>query len=525
LVGFDAKRYALAVSIVLLLGLLAWCGYVVIRRRWRLPAIAVLGIGLWLFVMLAVMPLTSAGFFALDLLDGKHAAIGGYLAVSLSFAALLALFRSPDQAPPTTTSVGLSRRGTLSLIGASVVAYVGTFLAASLLPKQFNVSTVVLTDPQEPVPSGGLEPPNPHPNLVATPAAAARGSNSNPAEAVEPAAPPTGGLPQPSGARTLVRDKDGAVVPSGRAPGQLASSITSNEDFYVVTKNAGGDPIIKPEDWRLLVDGEVEHPFQIDYATLRRLPSVEVTKTLECISNFVGNPELAPFGAELIGNARWRGVPVRDILNLVGGPKDGATWVAVVGTDEYTTALPLQIVMDPNTLLVYEMNGDVLPREHGYPARMLVPDRYGMKNAKWVVGIRPMRREFTDWYAQRNWTREGIVRTMSRLDTPPRGAVVQANRITVAGIAYAGTRGIARVEVSADDGETWEVPQLLEQPEAGADQWVRWSIQVSVPAIDTTTLVARATDGTGELQTEVFALPEPNGGTGWPHLEMKLAQG
>ena len=141
-------------------------------------------------------------------------------------------------------------------------------------------------------------------------------------------------LPEPSALRALSREQDGAVLPSGRPRGQLSEAITSDDDFYVVTKNAAGNPIIHPAAWRILVDGEVERPCQLDYATLRRLPASEVTNTLECISNFVGKPELAPFGAELISTARWKGVPVRDILGLVGGLKPETTWVALIGADE-----------------------------------------------------------------------------------------------------------------------------------------------------------------------------------------------
>jgi DMSO/TMAO reductase YedYZ molybdopterin-dependent catalytic subunit len=319
----------------------------------------------------------------------------------------------------------------------------------------------------------------------------------------------------------LSRDQDGAVLPSGRTPGRLAPEITPIEDFYVVTKNAAGDPVMHPDDWRLLVDGEVARPFQLDYRTLRRLPPVEVTKTLECISNMVGKPELAPFGAELISTAVWKGARTRDILGLVGGPKASANWVAVTAADEYTSALPLEAIMDPATLLVYEMNGQVLPREHGYPARLLVPGRYGMKNPKWVIGLRPMRRELLDWYGQRNWSKTGLVRTMCRIDEPAPGAALDVGTHRIAGLAYAGSRGIQQVEVSADGGQTWRPAELIGRVVPGQDRWARWQGQFTLEPGQAITLVARATDGTGEVQTEDFSLPQPDGGTGWPSLEVQ----
>src|SRR5207248_2473528 len=176
------------------------------------------------------------------------------------------------------------------------------------------------------------------------------------------------------------------------------------------------------------------------------LPTVETTKTLECISNFVAKCELAPFGCDLISTARWRGVRLSDLLELAGGLKPGVVSLAVIAADEFSTALPIEVALAPDTLLVYEMNGQVLPREHGYPARLLVPGRYGMKNAKWVIGLRPMQRDFADWYAQRNWTRQAIVKTMTRIDLPTADAELPPGDYNIGGIAYAGARGIQQVE-------------------------------------------------------------------------------
>ncbi|MGI9145762.1 MAG: molybdopterin-dependent oxidoreductase [Chloroflexota bacterium] len=522
--GFDAKRYALGLAVAVMLVLLAWLGYAVVRREWPYWSIAALGAGLWLGVMLVVMPVTAAGFFATDLIDGKRSTILGYLAVCLTYAASLALARylsQPgaivDAEPPDFSA----RRWAVGLVGGAASAYALTYLSARLLPPRMSVETLILSDPQEPVPSGGIDPPNPHPNAVASQAPFEADATPPPRAALDVAP-----LPEPSSSRQLSRDTDGAVLPSGRKPGQLAETTTPTNDFYIVTKNAAGDPVVHPDGWRLLIDGEVDKPFQLDYATLRKLPAIEATKTLECISNFVGKPQLAPFGAELISTAAWKGARVQDILALAGGPKPEAAWVAVLGADEYTSALPLQAVLDPETLLAYQMNGEVLLREHGYPARLLVPDRYGMKNPKWVLGLRLMRREFSDWYGQRHWSREGLVRTMIRIDAPAPGAVVAAGEQQIAGVAYAGRRGIRRVECSADGGKLWSDAELESAPAAGTlspDSWVRWRARFTIASGATATLVARATDGSGTLQVEPFSLPEPDGGTGWPSIEVTAA--
>jgi DMSO/TMAO reductase YedYZ molybdopterin-dependent catalytic subunit len=532
--GLEAKRYALYAAVLVMLVVLAAIGYAVLRSGWRMQAIAALGIGFWFFVMLVVMPLTSAGVFATDLEDGTAISIAGYLAIGLSYAAVLAAARTWITARPdhleflmdyfdghgraarrqaSRSEQAMDRRLALGLIGSAGVVYVATYAIGLLLPRRSVAPSVMILDPQEPVPSGGIDLPNPHPQVVAPAVDAPAVPTPVPAPQTAP------GLPEPAAERQLERDKDGAVVRSGRQPGQLAGSITSNADFYVVTKNAAGDPVLHPQDWRLLVDGEVGRNFQLDYETLRRLPSVELTRTLECISNFVGKPELAPFGAELISTAKWKGVRVSDILQLTGGPKPGAEWLAVLSADEYTSALPLDVALDPGTLLVYEMNGELLPREHGYPARLLVSGRYGMKNPKWVIGLRPMRREFVDWYAQRNWSKTGIVRTMSRIDAPAPGATLPSGTQTIAGIAYGGSNPMQRVEYSADGGQSWQNARFVDgAPEP--DRWVRWQGDFTLPAGATLKLVARATDATGTVQQEPFTLPEPNGGTGWPSVEV-----
>jgi DMSO/TMAO reductase YedYZ molybdopterin-dependent catalytic subunit len=525
--GFDAKRYGLDAAIVLVIAALAWLGYEALWRRSSLTALLAIGVAVWLVIMVFVMPLTSAGLFASNLVEGAGAAVFGYLAISLSYAAVLmlaSLLMRFDEVPESADDLGetwrgvplIERRMLLVAVGGSVAAYVATYASGLLSPADNRAPSILLVDPQEPVPSGGLDEPNPHPQAVSSPVA-------QPNAAAPTAAPTsvssTPSLPAPVAARQLQRDKDGAVLPSGRVPGQLASAVTSNQDFYIVTKNAGGDPMLRPDAWRLLVDGEVERTFQLDYPTLRRLPSVQVTKTLECISNFVGKPELAPFGAELISTAQWKGVAVRDVLGLTGGPKPSASWLAVLSADEYTSAIPIEVAMDPATLLVYEMNGEVLPYEHGYPARLLVPGHYGMKSAKWVIGLRPMSREFLDWYGQRNWSKDASVRTMTRIDSPAPGDLPSSGSNTMSGVSYAGTRSIKRVEISSDGGQTWRDAEFVE-PASGQDAWVRWRGPFRVTAGSPLTLVARATDGTAAVQDEAFTLPEPDGGTGWPHVQL-----
>jgi DMSO/TMAO reductase YedYZ molybdopterin-dependent catalytic subunit len=524
--GFDAKRYALWFAIFLTLVVLAGLGMLALRGWWSNRAILALGVGLWFFTMVIVMPLTDAGLFAVALIDGTKAAVLGYLAIALTYVAVLIVVRNalfdaarPLSLAPRTFARGgegdgvlqnaISRRSAVTFLGAAFAGYALTFLAVFFGPRQ-RFTTVRVLDPQEPVPSGGLGAPNPHPNLLGTP-------EIEP----EPAPRTDGSSFDPAPPRQLARDKNGALLPSGRRPGELAELVTPTESFYIVTKNPIADPIQRADGWRLIIDGDVERSVQVDYRSLRNLPGVEIAKTLECISNFVTLCDMVPFGCDLISNARWKGVRMSDVLGLAGGVKPGVVSVATISADEYTTALPLEAALDPNTLLVYEMNGQVLPLEHGYPVRVLVPGRYGMKNAKWLVNLRALRREFIDWYGQRMWSKDGIVKTMARIDTPAPHTTLMPGEHRIAGVAYAGDRGIARVEFSADGGRMWQNASMAE-PSLGRDAWVRWTGSFVVFAGGDVTLMARATDGSGDIQQEAFSLPQPDGGAGWHTCEITI---
>ena len=325
-------------------------------------------------------------------------------------------------------------------------------------------------------------------------------------------------LPTPPPAPSLARDADGALAGAQRAPGMLAPFITANDAFYAVTKNASGDPSLDADRWRLVVDGEVAQPVQLDYRLLRQLPAVDVTKTLECISNMTARCDLATFGCELISNATWKGARLSDIVALAGGLNPDVVGFAIIAQDEFSAGLPVDVAMDPNTVVVYEMNGQVLPRIHGYPARLLVPGRYGMKSPKWLAAIRPMSQEYLGWYEQRNWNKDGIVRTMARIDSPVSSDMSPGTQ-TLAGIAYAGDRGIRAVEMTLDGGQSWQSMGLLDG--STGDTWVRWQGSFELDPGAELHIQVRATDGTGVPQTDAFQLPQPDGATGWNSVTVR----
>jgi DMSO/TMAO reductase YedYZ molybdopterin-dependent catalytic subunit len=328
--------------------------------------------------------------------------------------------------------------------------------------------------------------------------------------------------PNPPASRPLARDQDGSLTAAGRPKGQLSPTITTNDDFYIVTKNAVQDPIVDAATWRLVIEGEVNNPVQVDYRTLISLPAVDITKTLECISNLTAACNLTSFGCDLLSTARWRGARLSDVLDLAGGLKSTAVGLAFLSTDEFSAGLPTDIVHDPETLIAYAMNDQPLPREHGFPARLLVPGRYGMKNPKWLAGIRAMNQAYAGWYEVRGWNKDGIVKTMSRIDSPADGASLSPGVRTIAGIAYAGDRGIQLVEISPDGGATWQPATFLE-PMADEDCMVRWQATFVMPRSGSLTLTVRATDGTGAVQTDEFVLPQPDGASGQDQITLNSA--
>jgi DMSO/TMAO reductase YedYZ molybdopterin-dependent catalytic subunit len=284
---------------------------------------------------------------------------------------------------------------------------------------------------------------------------------------------------------------------------QLPSEITPVGEFYTVSKNFFTDPTVDAASWRLEVGGKVERPFTITYDELRALPPVEDYRTLMCISNEVGG--------NLIGNAHWRGVRLRDLLERAV-PSPGAYKVIFTCADDYTDSIRYDKAIEPDTLLVYEMNGAPLIPKHGYPARLLVPDIYGMKNVKWVQKIEVSTQDYRGFWQQRGWDDEAVVKTMSRIDTVKSYTAVNAQPLLLGGIAFAGARGIARVEYSVDGGQTWQDADI--KPPLGPLTWVLWAVEWTPPGPGQYTIKVRATDKTGVVQSALVADPLPDGAAG-----------
>lgn len=282
--------------------------------------------------------------------------------------------------------------------------------------------------------------------------------------------------------------------------------IVPNEDFYRID-TALSVPQVDLEGWTLNLTGLVDRPYSISYADLLDMRMVERDVTLSCVSNRVGGG--------LVGNARWLGVPLKEIIDRAG-PAAGAEQIVGRSVDDFTVGFPLEAVYDGREALVaVAMNGEPLPFEHGFPARLVVAGLYGYVSAtKWLSEI-----ELTTWddfdayWIPRGWAKEAPIKTQSRIDTPSEGAQIAREPTVVAGVAWAPNRGISRVEVQLGEDAGWVEAELSEPLSKNA--WVQWRVDWTPTDGGRQILRVRATDGEGETQTDEVVPPAPDGATGW----------
>ncbi len=304
-----------------------------------------------------------------------------------------------------------------------------------------------------------------------------------------------------------------APVPAGADLGVagLSPYVTPNEEFYRID-TALQVPVIDPADWSLSITGMVDRPLTITYADLTAKPLTEHLATLTCVSNEVGG--------DLIGNARWLGFPIRELL-AQAGPQAGADMVLSTSEDGFTAGTPLGALTDPKreALLAVGMNGEPLPLEHGFPVRMVVPGLYGYVSAtKWVRTLKVTTFAADQGYwTPLGWSALGPIKLASRIDVP-RKSSVDAGQVAVAGVAWAQHTGIAKVEVQIDGGP-WESAELAET--TGPDTWRQWRYAWAAGAGDHT-IAVRATDAQGQLQVAAEAPPAPDGSTGYHEVRVKV---
>ena len=434
---------------------------------------------LWLFAGVILLPLSGAGLFGADLSTGFSNGVLSLAIVGIVFGSLFVIFQhwlatrmsrqnaaqssintiDEDYSSGTLSRRNLIKNGAIAtgIIVAGVVAW--RFITGSASSSNVSVDQLLLRFKSKIVP------------------------------------PPTPNY--------------GTIQP---AP-FLSPEITSNDQFYQVSKNLFSDPTVDGNSWRLTVDGQVDNPFTLTYQELLALPAKQQYESLMCISNDVGG--------QYMSNALWEGIPLVDFLQRAG-VKTGATKIVFHAADDYTDSIHLSKAIEPTTLLAIRMNGDTLPQEHGFPARMLVPGIYGMKHCKWLTRIEVVNYDYQGYWQQRGWSDAAPVRMTSRIDTPLTGSSTKSHSTTyIAGVAFSGNKGISEVDVSTDAGQTWQ-RAILKQPLSGFT-WVLWELAWQPPKAGSYTIVARAIDLEGNVQDPNEEPPLPNGSSGYHSIILNVS--
>jgi DMSO/TMAO reductase YedYZ molybdopterin-dependent catalytic subunit len=315
-------------------------------------------------------------------------------------------------------------------------------------------------------------------------------------------------LPPPATTSPTTPTTDSTVA---EVPG-ISPLHTPNDEFFRID-TALTIPQVDPDHWSLTIDGLVDQPFAVSFDELSSMPLVEADVTLACVSNEVGG--------HLVGNARWLGVPLTMLLDQAGLQRE-ARQVVGRSVDGFTAGFPTAVLTDGRPALVaIGMNGEPLPLRHGFPARLVVPGLYGYVSAtKWLERIELTTWEgFDGYWIPRGWSKEGPVHTQARIDVPRRNARIEAGVAPIAGVAWAPSRGIVRVEVQVDEGP-WIEADLSDA--IGDHAWRQWLVRWDAEPGDHTIRV-RATDGTGEVQTADVRPPAPSGATGRHEIRVEVS--
>ena len=285
------------------------------------------------------------------------------------------------------------------------------------------------------------------------------------------------------------------------------AAITPNEDFYNVQK---GTPVrVDAGLWRLRVDGLVEHPVSLTLDQIRSRPAVERLLTLECVDNRVGG--------NYIGNAMWKGVELAPLL-AEAGVRSGARHVVLYGADGLTTGHPLEALK--YAFLAYEMNGQALPVNHGFPLRILIPGKYGYKQPKWLTRIELVDRQYLGYWERKGWNDAGERGIHARFDGPDDLKQLRGSTFVLTGYALGGASGVKAVEISTNGVADWQPTDLFSNPSTAA--WAFWKY-VWKPPPGRYELRVRGIGGDGRVQAEQSHEPFPDGATGQQVLNVSVS--
>jgi DMSO/TMAO reductase YedYZ molybdopterin-dependent catalytic subunit len=324
------------------------------------------------------------------------------------------------------------------------------------------------------------------------------------------------GGPPSTGGTTVPPASETAALPGGASldVDGVTPIVVPNDDFYRID-TALLTPAVDVNSWRLTVKGLVDRETTLTYAELVELPLFEQYVTIACVSNEVGG--------NLVGNAKWTGVRLRDVLEMAG-VQASATQLVGRSVDGWTAGMPTAWVMDPTRepMIAVKMNDELLPKVHGFPARLIVPGLYGYVSAtKWLAELELTTLEaFDGYWVPLGWSKQGPILTQSRIDVPRSGEMVPAGRVPIAGVAWAPDRGVSKVEVAIDGA--WQECKLS-TPISKAT-WVQWLYAWDAAAAGPGphTIEVRATDGTGVVQTDAISPPAPDGARGHDRVSVSV---
>ncbi len=283
--------------------------------------------------------------------------------------------------------------------------------------------------------------------------------------------------------------------------------FTPNDKFYVVNYmdspfNVSRD--VNVEQWRVSVTGEVGRPMTLGWRDVLNRDSFDQVSTLMCIDTLPGGDSL--------GNAQWRGISLKALLKDARADVETARDVVFRAADGYDDSIPFARAMQDDVMLAYLMNGEKLPKEHGFPLRLVVPGLYGIKNVKWIIGIEVYNGDYQGYWQRKGWTDDGTIKIFSRIDSPGHYQPLQGPEHTFKGIAFGGPHTISKVELSFDRGKSWQMAQL-ETP-MSPYSWVIWTYRWRPPQPGKYQVAVRATDVKGQVQTEELVRPQPAGASG-----------
>ncbi len=297
--------------------------------------------------------------------------------------------------------------------------------------------------------------------------------------------------------------------------GFVAKEITPNDEFYITTYS-DNIPVIVPNDFRLRIEGLVEKPLVFTLEELEALKDKTEFVTLECIGN--------PVGGDAISNALWDGVTLRKILEKAA-PRKGIVKTVFHAADGYSDSIPYDLSLSEDVFLAFRMNGEPLPRVHGYPLRAIVPGIYGMKNVKWLSKVELVNYNFKGYWEKRGWSDDAIIPVRSQILMPMEGKTIPLGNYVIGGVAFAGRYGISKVQISLDDKRTWHDAAI--KPPLSKWAWTLWSYDWKPSKEGDYTITVRGIDRAGKVQESPTLLGKvfgsfPDGAKGLHSVDAKV---